>query len=128
MNDELPPQLQAIAGRIADGWADTIDIGPGWFDLLARLDRQLAEISPGYVIEQCKTKFGTLRYYARPEDADHTDAARFSDIIRDAEDESATVCEDCGQPAQQVTSRGWVWTLCTAHAQQRTNPSEMSAG
>lgn len=97
MNDELPPQIRTIADRIADGWADTIDIGPRWFDLLARLDQQLAEISPGYVIEQCKTKFGTLRYYARPEDADHTDAARFSDIIRDAEDESATVCEDCGQ-------------------------------
>lgn len=128
MNDELPPQIQAIAGRIADGWAETIDVGPGWFELLARLDRQLAEISPGYVIEQCKTKFGTLRYYARHEDADHPDAAQFSDIIRDAADESATPCEDCGQPAQQVTIRGSVWTLCPAHAQQRTNPSEMSAG
>lgn len=76
INDELAPQIQAIAGRIADGWADTIDVGPGWLDLLARLDRQLAEISSGYVIEQCKTKFGTLRYYAHPEDADHPDAAR----------------------------------------------------
>ena len=128
MNEELPPQIQAIADRTADGWAPTIDVGPGWFDLLARLERRLAEISPGYVVEQCKTKFGTLRFYARPGEADHVDAAGFAAAIRDAEDDSATVCEDCGRPAGQVTIRGWVWTLCPVHAQQRAKRSGMSVG
>lgn len=100
MNDELPRRSgrSPTASRTAGRTPSTSARDGSTFS--ARLDQQLAEISPGYVIEQCKTKFGTLRYYARPEDADHIDAARFSDIIRDAEDESATVCEDCGQPAQ----------------------------
>ncbi len=120
VTDELPPQIQAIADRIADGWGETIDVGPGWFDLLTRLDAQLARLSPGYVVEQCKAKFGGLRYYARPEDTDDIDTQMtFNELIRAAEDESTSVCEDCGNPGQQVTLRGWIWTLCPEHTQQR---------
>ena len=118
MNSQLPPEVQAIADRIGEAWAETIDVGPGWFDLIARLDAQLARLSPGYVVEQCKTKYGSLRYYARPEDADDVDLQMtFNEIIRDAEDQSTSICEECGQPGQQITFRGWIRTVCETHAQ-----------
>ena len=119
MTDELPPQIQAIADRLAESWGETADVRPGWFELIIRLDEQLTRLSPGYVVEQCKSKFGTLRYYARPEDPDDIDTQlTFNDLIRAAENESATLCEECGENGQQITVRGWVYTLCPAHAQQ----------
>jgi hypothetical protein len=119
MTDELPSEIQAIADRIAGGWVETIDIGPGWFDLLARLDQQLAQVSPGYSVEQCKPKFGTLRYYAHAADDDIDTSMTFTEIIRAAEDVSATLCEECGNPARQITLRGWISTLCPEHSHQR---------
>ncbi|MFK4759894.1 hypothetical protein ACI3KS_03060 [Microbacterium sp. ZW T5_45] len=114
----LPPEVQAIADRIGEAWAETIDVGPGWFDLITRLDMQLARLSPGYVVEQCKTKYGSLRYYARPEDSEEVDLQMtFNEIIRDAEDQSTSICEECGQPGQQITSHGWIRTLCKTHTQ-----------
>lgn len=120
MNEPLPPRVQAITDRIAEGWGEIIDVGPGWFDLIADLDEQLARLSPGYVVEQCKTKYGSLRYYARPEDTDDIDTQMtFNDIIRAAEDQSTTICEECGSPGQRITLHGWIWTLCPEHTQQR---------
>lgn len=76
-------------------------------ELITRLDTQLARLSPGYVLERCKTKYGTLRYYARPEDSEDIDTQMtFNEIIRDTEAESARICEDCGEPGQQVTLHG----------------------
>lgn len=120
MTDELPPRIQAIADRLADAWAETIDIGPGWTDLIADLDAQLARLDPGYVLEQCKTKYGGLRYYARPQDADDIDLQMtFNEVIREAEDQSTSICEECGELGRQVTLRGWIWTLCNTHTQLR---------
>lgn len=129
VTDELPPQIQAIADRIADGWGETIEVGPGWFDLLIRLDAQLARLSPGYVIEQCKAKYGGLRYYARPEDPEDIDTQlTFNEIIWAAEGESTHICEECGNPGYQVTFRGWISTLCPEHTQrQRAVTSETIA-
>lgn len=114
----LPPEVQAIADRIGESWAEAVDVGPGWFDLITRLDAQLARLSPGYVVEQCKTKYGSLRYFARPEDAEDVDLQMtFNDIIRDAEDQSTSICEECGRPGQQITFHGWIRTLCETHTQ-----------
>ena len=124
VTDELPSQIQAIADRIADNWGETIDVGAGWFNLLIRLDEQLARLSPGYVVEQCKAKYGGLRYYAHPEDTDDVDAQlAFNEIIWTAECESTSICEECGETGQQVTLRGWIWTLCPGHTQQRRDDS-----
>lgn len=118
MTDQLPPRIQAIADRLADGWGETIDAGPGWFDLITDLDTRLKRLSPDYVLEQCKSKYGGLRYYARPADADDIDLQMtFNEIIREAEDQSTSICEECGGPAQQVTLRGWIRTLCDMHTQ-----------
>lgn len=98
----LPPEVQAIADRIGEAWAETIDVGPGWFDLITRLDTQLARLSPGYVVEQCKTKYGSLRYYARPEDSEDVNLQMtFNEIIRDAEDQSTSICKNADSPANR---------------------------
>mgnify|MGYP001556215618 CR=1 FL=1 len=120
MTDELPPQIQAVADRLSESWGETVDVGPGWFDLLAELHERLDRLSPGYAVQQCKTKYGGLRYYANPADTDDVDTQMtFNEIIRAAEDKSLSVCEDCGSAGHQVTLHGWIWTLCTAHTQQR---------
>ena len=33
----------------------------GWYEILDRLDKALAEINPDYVVHQCKEKFGALQ-------------------------------------------------------------------
>jgi len=64
MSDPLHPALQARRTASTRPWGTRSTPAPGWFDLLTRLDARLVEITPGYVIEQCKIKFGALRFYA----------------------------------------------------------------
>lgn len=119
MTDELPPQIQAIADRLAETWGETIDVGPGWFDLIIRLDQELSRLSPGYDVEQCKSKYGTLRYYAHPNDPEDIDGQlAFNELILAAENQSATICEQCGNPGQQISLGGWIYTLCPQHTEQ----------
>lgn len=44
----------------------TLQCGTGWYGLLIELDAKIASICPGYVIDQVKEKFGTLRFYISP--------------------------------------------------------------
>lgn len=56
-------------------------------------------------VVQVKEKFATLRYYMSAS----TD--KMEDMIREAEQESAVTCEECGQPGV-CRSGGWLKTLC----------------
>lgn len=49
--------------RIPDGWGRWISCGPGWFELLARAEAELAELCPTFEVHQIKEKYGTLRLY-----------------------------------------------------------------
>lgn len=49
--------------RIPDGWGRWISCSSGWFALLARAERELADVCPTFVVHQVKEKFGTLRLY-----------------------------------------------------------------
>lgn len=55
---------------------------------------------------QVKEKFGTLRFYYNGGN-DYTDG-----IVRLAEVLSGVTCENCGQPGERRTNRGWLSTLC----------------
>lgn len=125
MTDLGPSAIPELTARIAPGWSTELEVGPGWSDLLTRLNRDLAAIAPEYVIEQCKSKFGGLRFYARASE-DNLNPFEFDERIRDAEAESEAICEECGSPAAPVTVRGWVWTLCNRHAAQRGSDSAAS--
>ncbi|SDL91531.1 hypothetical protein [Microbacterium azadirachtae] len=119
MSDHDEPATQSIMARFDDGWPDVIDVGPGWHALLAKLDHELTAIDRDYVVQQVKSKFGALSFYAQATNEPDEYNEAFRQTIRDAEWASTTICEECGEPARTYTIRMWVWTLCDEHAQAK---------
>lgn len=111
--------LDPIVDRFAPGWPELIDVGPGWFPLLVRLDKHLESIAPACVLYQCKSKFGVLRYYASATGDGSPEPEPFDQAIAAAEAESAGMCELCGAPAGQYVIDLWVYTLCARHAAEK---------
>ena len=116
-----PPAIQRIIARIEPGWPEIADVCPGWFPLLARLDVRLSAIAPGYVVQQVKSKFGALSFYARASEDVYDYNEEFHESIRAAEWESTTTCEECGAPARTYVIQLWVWTLCKRHAHAKAS-------
>ncbi len=73
-----------------------------------------------YVLQQCKSKFGALSFYADPSDDPSAYNEDFNDTIRAAEWESIETCEECGAPAAQYVINLWVSTLCPEHHKERS--------
>lgn len=124
---DYPPEMRLLVARFAPGWPPILDVNPGWYPLLARLDARLSTITPNYVLQQCKSKFGALSYYADPSDdpAEYND--EFNETIRAAEWESAMTCEECGALADRYVIGVWVWTLCTEHLEVKPRTVSGSA-
>jgi len=81
-------------------------IGKGWATLIDNIYDNLREET--YVM-QVKEKFGGLRFYvggATPEEFD---------VIDKAEEDSYTICEECGKPGILREDLGWILTLCDEH-------------
>lgn len=116
MNDEYPQTIRKIVARIDAGWPPTVDVNPGWYTLLERLDANLVEIAPNYRVQQVKSKFGSLSFSASPSDDPYDYNEAFIEAIRAAERASIEVCELCGASAKQYVIRMWVWTVCDEHA------------
>lgn len=116
MTEEHPAELQSIIKRIAPGWPELLEVGVGWYPLLAKLDRKLSHIAPHYVVQQVKSKYGALCFYADPSAEPASFDIAFTDAIRAAEWESTETCEECGAPARQYVIRMWISTLCARHA------------
>lgn len=106
--------LRKILDRIPDYWGKSVYIGPGWYELVLLLDSDLSKIDPDYTIQQVKEKFGTLRFYAQPSN-ERFDFPEFWGLIREAEDKSGTICEECGGVSSGPSAGGgkyWIRTLC----------------
>lgn len=101
---EYPPDMQRLIDRIAPGWPPILDVSSGWYPLLARLDAHLSTIASGYVLQQCKSKFGSLSFYAAPSDDVSEYNEKFNEAIRAAEWESIETCEVAGLPAPSTSS------------------------
>lgn len=112
---DYPPDMQRLIDRIAPGWPPVLDVSSGWYPLLARLDARLSVIAPAYVLQQCKSKFGSLSFYAAPSDDVSDYNSEFNETIRAAEWESIETCEECGAPGLQYVIHLWVSTLCPQH-------------
>ena len=105
----FPPQIQK---RIDAGMGAWSQIGKGWLPLIIQLDEQLAEAYPEYTINQCKEKFGGLRFYVSGVEEDG------HKIILDTERKSFSICDVCGKPGKPVALKGaWVATRCKEHAE-----------
>jgi len=116
VSEEYPPEVQGIIRRIDPSWPELLEIGVGWYPLLARLDARLSAIAPRYIVQQVKSKFGALCFYARPSDDPYLLDDAFTEAINAAEWESVETCEACGAQARQYVIRVWVSTLCQMHA------------
>lgn len=119
--DDYPPEMRVLVARFAPGWPPILDVNPGWYPLLARLDARLTTIAPGYVLQQCKSKFGALSFYAGPSDDPFEYNDEFNETIRAAEWESTTTCEECGASGDRYVISLWVWTLCAEHLEVKNN-------
>lgn len=124
--DEFMPKYAHIVARIPKGWGHWIEVGDGWSDIIIKLDADLAKIDPDYKLNQCKEKFGGLRYYAEHDieacgatDLEGVHVWRecpFEQVIREAEALSYQTCEVCGEPGLPRLGQ-WVKTLCDEHAE-----------
>lgn len=98
------------------------EFSSGWDALIARLDGKLAALVPDYKLAQVKEKFGGLRYYYYYscdcegvndcEDVNDADRKRFRELVSQAEAESFTICEVCGETGRLMNRGYWVRTLC----------------
>lgn len=98
---------------IYSGPTETSD---GWHWLLAAVAEWIEEVGvpQGFVADQIKQKFGTLRFYCHATDRD----GRVGRIIAAAEWVSGSVCEVCGAPGS-VRPGGWIRTLCDDHVEAK---------
>jgi hypothetical protein len=95
-----------------------VECGDGWFDLIDELCYTIQSYIdqnnrpnrpiPQVVLEQVKSKFGTLRFYTQGGNE------LIDGMIWFAESMSGRICETCGQPGKQ-RGRGWIYTACDAH-------------
>lgn len=109
------------------------DIGPGWFDLVAQLADDLAELSCHSAAVQVKEKFGGLRFYVDVRhdnscpslypDTSVMECPTYKRIVS-AERESYDTCEMCSSPGE-IRTGGWLRVLCdSCHASKRSRWSD----
>lgn len=90
-------------------------IGEGWLASLWRLSLAIEEQlvitsaleSTNFVIYEVKEKYGGMRF-----DTSAIPDKRIGELLRQAEDESFHVCEECSGPGQIRNNRLWIETLC----------------
>jgi hypothetical protein len=85
-------------------------VGKGWHDLLCDLTEKLFHLGWDGGIEQCKEKFGTLRFYWR-NNIEGMNAEIAEDIVAYAENKSGWLCETCGGHGKR-RGDGWIHTSC----------------
>jgi len=102
----------------------------GWFPVFARVCRDIDTMGAqrlGFRWAQLKEKFGAARWYgsyagphARTEYGEPSaDLLNIASAIREAADQTSSMCMVCGEHAELDQSRGWVLTLCEKHTRER---------
>lgn len=93
-------------------WRSGLELGPGWFDLLAATAETLADVDPERdAFAQTKEKMGGLRLYGMLTDAGDP-------VIEAAELLSFHICDVCGRQGERTSQRGWLATRCDEHRQR----------
>lgn len=89
----------------------------GWVALLEATMEQLDALAPGWLVVQVKQKFGGLRLYVElPEDLETSSRALAHSLVGDAERESFSACDVCGEPGTLTQVRENYWqTRCGSH-------------
>jgi hypothetical protein len=84
-------------------------VGPGWASLI---DKVFDAKPPDLRIVQVKEKYAGLRIYT-----DRIDK-QFDDLLFDVQNESLTICEECGKLGLVREGGSWT-TLCDEHSRGR---------
>ena len=84
-------------------------VGEGWKRLVCDLIDMIDEVYHLYEIVQIKEKGGTLRFYIEELSSRAPDVVY--NLIHQAEEASATICELCGEPGK-LAGDTWKRTLC----------------
>ena len=107
MSPELETRLRKAAPIFLDANDDVpffergFEIGDGWFDILLsallRIEHLVTANKLPVRVSQIKTKFGELRFYARPNYVEPPPGhAEIFDIIYETERKSLNICDNCG--------------------------------
>ena len=91
------------------------DVKKGWFPIIKSLIEDLIKLGWNKETTQVKEKFGGLRFYI------NAGSPEIHQRILQAETESYTVCEKCGEPGELRKDIGWYSTLCDEHYKIKKN-------
>jgi len=82
-------------------------VSEGWRSLVTKLCKDIIDIDNTIEVVQVKEKFGGLRFYI------YGGNDKVYELIKKAEAESLTICENCGSK-ENVSTKGdyWLLTLC----------------
>ena len=92
------------------------ECGDGWFDLIDELCMSIQNvyekdgIPVDIEVDQVKEKYGSLRFYATAKGPEHVQA-EVDRLIRQAEDKSESICEECGKPGI-LRDGDWISVRC----------------
>lgn len=93
-----------------------VTCGDGWALILDRMFADFREIGGRIEVGQIKEKFGVLRVYI---DTAQFNMEQVQARVAQAERESDSVCENCGNPGKKRDG-GWIRTLCDECEECRT--------
>jgi hypothetical protein len=86
------------------------EVGDGWYKIIDDLSKRLSSgPDPIPTVFQVKEKFGSLRFYV-----DSATDIQYK-MIDDAEKQSKTTCEVCGNPGE-IGGKRWLKCRCKDHA------------
>ena len=90
-----------------------LNIGNGLLGIVQRLFEVLIKLGWDKSFVNVKEKFGGMSIFLDnlPENGFH--------FVIEAERETFQVCEVCGEPGEQNTINGWVYTLCDEHRDEK---------
>lgn len=99
----------------------TFEFHNGWTDLIYELGKNITELCKLTncelpMIQQVKTKMGTLRFYCNMSNSIYPDVVKKSirSLVSIAEIKSAEICENCGKYGELRTTGLW-FTSCDEH-------------
>jgi len=113
MEIETQIALERIKKKITPGYSYSIDVGPGWYQIVIDCDRELSAIDPDYTVQQIKEKYGGLRYYFSRSKSNAYDETfkKMCDVVDKYEDLASRTCEVTGGPGVLMVSSGWYKTV-----------------
>jgi hypothetical protein len=88
-------------------------VGNGWLGIIQRLFEVLIKMGWDKSFINVKQKFGGMSIFLdnTPENSTH--------FIIESERETFKICEVCGEPGEQNRIKGWVYTLCEEHRDEK---------